>query len=263
MTFAALNPPSTFSPPMGVVRSPWLVLSDGDGSSGIASMAGGRDVTALSAAARTAMADDLKSPGTGSSEVAGAGGAPGVGRDLVDEQRDPHPRHSWMVSLTAVGMATAAAATATGAGARALAGVPAPTSVVQVRQGNGQKSRDQELLARAIAAEARGESFHAQVAVGATVLNYCRATGRSVKKVVQSTYLSSYHDGNRKFYTMATSKIPKWEQAWRAAGDAMNGEAPFGKDYLHFIDDSIRPPSWTNAKSAVRIGSLIFLKPSK
>jgi spore germination cell wall hydrolase CwlJ-like protein len=120
--------------------------------------------------------------------------------------------------------------------------------------------KDQELLARAIAAEARGEPYDAQVGVAATIMNHAKANKKSINSLVHSSYLSSSSDGNSKFYRMSTGSIPNYQQFQKAAGDALSGKSGLGKDYIYFTDNSIGTPRWVDPSSAVRKGKMVFYK---
>ncbi len=120
-------------------------------------------------------------------------------------------------------------------------------------------AKHRELLARAIAAEARGEPFDTKVAVAATILNYARMHDRQLPKLVRSGYLSSNYDGNRRFYTIPSKKIPNWDECYKAAGEALAGRSRIG-NRSHFVDDSIGAPVWVDAKSALKIGRMVFYR---
>lgn len=88
---------------------------------------------------------------------------------------------------------------------------------------SGYASSDYELLARIISAEARGETYMGQVAVGAVVLN--RVDHPSFPDtlsgvVYQKGAFSCLNDGQ--FYE------PISDSAYRAASDALNGVDPSG-----------------------------------
>jgi spore germination cell wall hydrolase CwlJ-like protein len=122
----------------------------------------------------------------------------------------------------------------------------------------GLSERDSEALSRAVAAEARGERPEVWTAVAQAIMNYAKETGKPIQRVVRSSFLSSNFDHNRRFYTMATKRIPRFADIRKAVAEAARGESPIGKR-SHFIDTSIRIPSWANPHSAVRIGKMIFL----
>lgn len=130
----------------------------------------------------------------------------------------------------------------------------------KLAKAQAQRKHDQELLARAIAAEARGESYQAQVGVASVILNKARASGQSISSLVHSSFLSSSTDGNRGFYRMPTSHIPNFQQFNQAAADALDGKAPFGKEYTHFTDDSIKSTPWTSPHNVITIDHMRFYK---
>ena len=87
----------------------------------------------------------------------------------------------------------------------------------------GYSSSDVYLLARIIGAEARGESYVGQVAVGAVVLNRVRHSSfpDSIAGVVyQSGAFSAVRDSNW--------NVPPNDTAKKAARDAINGWDPTG-----------------------------------
>lgn len=119
-------------------------------------------------------------------------------------------------------------------------------------------AREVEMLTRAVAAEARGESYEVQMAVAQAILNYARKHKKPIEKLVRSSFLSSNFDQNRRFYTMPTAKIPNYERMQQAVLAAGRGESPIGKRD-HFYDISIKMPRWGDARSQLRIGRMVFL----
>ena len=88
---------------------------------------------------------------------------------------------------------------------------------------------DLYLLARVISAEARGEPYTGQVAVGAVVLNRVRHSSfpNSISGVIyQSGAFSCLDDGQ--------FDEPIAESAYRAAQDALNGSDPSGGAIYYF-----------------------------
>ena len=86
---------------------------------------------------------------------------------------------------------------------------------------SGGGSGDVDLLARLISAEARGEPYEGQVAVGAVVLNRVKHASfpNSISGVIyQSGAFSCLYDGQ--------FDQPVAESAYRAARDALNGWDP-------------------------------------
>lgn len=93
----------------------------------------------------------------------------------------------------------------------------------------GSQSVDIDLLARLISAEARGEPYSGQVAVGAVVLNRMEHPSfpSTLSGVIfQSGAFSCLYDGQ--FYE------PVAESAYRAARDALNGWDPSGGAIYYF-----------------------------
>ena len=93
----------------------------------------------------------------------------------------------------------------------------------------GTQSGDLHLLARVISAEARGEPYTGQVAVGAVVLNRVRHSSfpNSISGVIyQSGAFSCLDDGQ--------FDEPIAESAYRAAQDALNGSDPSGGAIYYF-----------------------------
>ena len=89
------------------------------------------------------------------------------------------------------------------------------------QSGKQQSGGDLDLLARLISAEARGEPYEGQVAVGAVVLNRVRHPSfpNTISAVIyQPGALSCLDDGQ--------FNQPVAESAYRAARDAMNGWDP-------------------------------------
>ena len=93
----------------------------------------------------------------------------------------------------------------------------------------GASSSQVDLLARLISAEARGEPYSGQVAVGAVVLNRVRHSSfpNSISGVIyQSGAFSCLDDGQ--------FDEPIAESAYRAAQDALNGSDPSGGAIYYF-----------------------------
>lgn len=94
---------------------------------------------------------------------------------------------------------------------------------------SGGGSGDVNLLARLISAEARGEPYEGQVAVGAVVLNRVNHASfpNSISDVIyQSGAFSCLYDGQ--------FDEPVAESAYRAAQDALNGWDPSGGAVYYF-----------------------------
>jgi N-acetylmuramoyl-L-alanine amidase len=95
--------------------------------------------------------------------------------------------------------------------------------------GSTSRSNDVNLLARLISAEARGEPYRGQVAVGSVVLNRTKHPSfpHSISGVIyQKGAFTCLSDGQ--FYT------PVSDSAYKAASDALNGWDPSGGASYYF-----------------------------
>ncbi len=104
---------------------------------------------------------------------------------------------------------------------------------ISVSETASRSSGDVELLARLISAEARGEPYTGQVAVGAVVLNRVESPSfpGSISGVVyQSGAFSCLQDGQ--FWE------PVADSAYQAARDALNGWDPTGGALYYFNPDT-------------------------
>lgn len=104
--------------------------------------------------------------------------------------------------------------------------------------GGGDQSGDVYLLARLISAEARGEPYVGQVAVGAVVLNRVRHASfpNSIADVIYQT---------EAFTCVADGQFdqPIADSAYRAAQDALNGYDPsYGA--IYYFNPSTATSSW-------------------
>ena len=118
-------------------------------------------------------------------------------------------------------------------------GIAGPTTLLYLGLDTGTSSpstqyssSDVQLLAKVISAEARGESYEGQVAVGAVVLNRVAHPSfpDSISGVVyQSGVFSCVYDSNW--------NEPVAESAKRAAIDAINGWDPSGGAIFYFNPD--------------------------
>lgn len=119
----------------------------------------------------------------------------------------------------------------------------------------GFSSSDIYLLAKVIAAEARGESYTGQVAVGAVVLNRVNSSSfpDTVSGVVyQAGAFSAVTDSNWSVSPDSTSK--------KAAQDAINGWDPTG-GALYYYNPAKTSNKWIRTRPVVTtIGSHIFCK---
>ena len=118
---------------------------------------------------------------------------------------------------------------------------------------NGYTSSDIALLARLIHAEARGESYTGQVAVGAVVLNRVRSASfpNTISAVIFQPYaFTCVNDGQINLEPNQTS--------YSAAKDAMNGWDPsYGS--LYYYNPAIATSKWIfSRKTVVTIGKHVF-----
>ncbi len=119
----------------------------------------------------------------------------------------------------------------------------------------GYSANDIYLLAKVIAAEARGESYTGQVAVGAVVLNRVESSSfpDTVAGVVyQSGAFSAVTDSNWSVSPDSTSK--------KAAQDAINGWDPSG-GALYYYNPAKTSNKWIRTRPVITtIGSHVFCK---
>ena len=102
----------------------------------------------------------------------------------------------------------------------------------------GSYSGDLQLLARIISAEARGEPYQGQVAVGAVVLNRVRHPSfpDTISGVIyQTDAFTAVSDGQ--------FDEPIAESAWRAAQDALGGSDPSG-GALYYFNPATATSAW-------------------
>ena len=118
---------------------------------------------------------------------------------------------------------------------------------------NGYTSSDVQLLARLIYAEARGESYTGQVAVGAVVLNRVRSSSfpNTISGVIYQPYaFTCVNDGQINLTPNST--------ALSAAKDAMNGWDP-SYGCLYYYNPKIATSQWIFSRpTVVTIGNHVF-----
>lgn len=137
-------------------------------------------------------------------------------------------------------------------GAQTLAALGLPTSMGGGSSSGG-GSGDVDLLARLISAEARGEPYEGQVAVGAVVLNRVNHASfpNTLSGVIyQSGAFSCLDDGQ--------FDEPVAESAYRAARDAMNGWDPSGGAIYYFNPDTATSAWIWSRPAIVTIGRHMF-----
>ena len=119
--------------------------------------------------------------------------------------------------------------------------------------GSNMGSSDYNLLARVISAEARGEPYNGQVAVGAVIMN--RVKHPSFPDTISSVI---YQKGA--FDCMYDGQInePVAESAYRAAQEAMNGSDPSG-GAIYYYNPATATNSWILSRKIITtIGNHVF-----
>jgi len=117
----------------------------------------------------------------------------------------------------------------------------------------GHSASEVDLLARMISAEARGEPYSGQVAVGAVILN--RVEHPSFPNTIsgvcyQSGAFSSVYDGQL--------NMPATESCRKAALDALNGWDPTG-GAIYFYNPRTAKSKWILSRPVIRtIGNHVF-----
>ena len=126
-------------------------------------------------------------------------------------------------------------------------------AAIGISEGSSYNSADYELLARIISAEARGESYLGQVAVGAVVLNRMEHPSfpDTLSGVVyQNGAFSCLYDGQ--FYE------PIADSAYTAARDAINGLDPTG-GAIYYYNPRTATNKWITSRPVITtIGSHVF-----
>ena len=119
--------------------------------------------------------------------------------------------------------------------------------------GSNYSDNDLYLLAKAIYAEARGESYTGQVAVGAVILNRVKSPSfpNTISGVIYQPYaFTAVIDGQINLAPNETAK--------RAARDAMNGWDP-SCGALYYYNPAIATSSWIFSRTTVTtIGNHVF-----
>ncbi|MGM0601694.1 MAG: cell wall hydrolase [Bacillota bacterium] len=117
-------------------------------------------------------------------------------------------------------------------------------------------SEDINILAKAIHAEARGESYQGKVAVGAVIINrvYHPSFPNTIKKVIyQSGQFTSVENGQ--------INLSPNSDSYKAAYEAAEGNDPSrGSLYFYNPDKSRNPDFFAKREKIVRIGNHVFLK---
>lgn len=111
----------------------------------------------------------------------------------------------------------------------------------------GASSSQVDLLARLISAEARGEPYSGQVAVGAVVLN--RIKHPSFPNTLPGVI---YQSGAFTCITDGQFNQPVAESAYRAARDALNGADPSG-GAIYYFNPSTATSSWIWSRPLITV----------
>ena len=111
----------------------------------------------------------------------------------------------------------------------------------------GASSSQVDLLARLISAEARGEPYSGQVAVGAVVLN--RIKHPSFPNTLPGVI---YQSGAFTCSTDGQFNQPVAESAYRAARDALNGVDPSG-GAIYYFNPSTATSSWIWSRPLITV----------
>lgn len=111
----------------------------------------------------------------------------------------------------------------------------------------GASSSQVDLLARLISAEARGEPYSGQVAVGAVVLN--RIKHPSFPNTLPGVI---YQSGAFTCITDGQFNQPVAESAYRAARDALNGVDPSG-GAIYYFNPSMATSSWIWSRPLITV----------
>ncbi len=122
-------------------------------------------------------------------------------------------------------------------GTRTLAALGINTAAAS-SSGSASRDNDLALLARLISAEARGEPYQGQVAVGAVVLN--RVRHPSFPNTLSGVI---YQPGAFTCLTDGQFNQPVADSARRAAQDAMNGQDPSG-GAIYYYNPATATSAW-------------------
>lgn len=135
--------------------------------------------------------------------------------------------------------------------------LPAKTAAGEGVSAGGMSREEIMLLARLIHAEARGESFEGQVAVGAVILN--RLASPHFPKTIHDVVFQK----NKRVYQFSpvgdgSINLEPDERAVRAAMQAMSGEDP-SNGALFFYNPDISSDKWIRTLPVItRIGNHVF-----
>ena len=130
---------------------------------------------------------------------------------------------------------------------------PATLRAIGISESAGSRDQNTWLLARIISAEARGEPYEGQVAVGAVVMN--RVRHPSFPNTVAGVI---YQSGAFTAVTDGQFDRPIADSAWRAAADALNAWDPSG-GAIYYYNPAKTANAWIRTRPVIKtIGSHIF-----
>ncbi len=134
-------------------------------------------------------------------------------------------------------------------------GIAGPTTLLYLglSSSSGYSSSDVWLLAKLIAAEARGENYKGQVAVGAVVLN--RVSHASFPDSISGVI---YQKGAFDCVTDSNWNVAPTETAKKAAAEALNGWDPSG-GAIYYYNPKTASNGWIRTRPVIaRIGNHVF-----
>lgn len=144
------------------------------------------------------------------------------------------------------------------AGPKTLEKIGLPTGVAQTGSSSGSvnaSSADYNLLARIISAEARGEPYQGQVAVGAVIMN--RIQHPSFPDTLSGVI---YQKGAFTAIVDGQFNQPVADSAYKAARDALNGMDPTG-GAIYYYNPKTATNQWIRSRPVVKtIGRHVFCK---
>ena len=134
-------------------------------------------------------------------------------------------------------------------------GIAGPTTLLYLglSSSSGYSSSDVWLLAKLIAAEARGENYRGQVAVGAVVLN--RVSHSSFPDSISGVI---YQKGAFDCVTDSNWNIAPTDTAKKAAKEALNGWDPSG-GAIYYYNPKTASNGWIRSRPVItQIGNHVF-----
>lgn len=128
-------------------------------------------------------------------------------------------------------------------------GIAGPQTLLYLGLGGGSKysSSDVNLLAKVISAEARGESYEGQVAVGAVILN--RVAHPSFPDTISGVV---YQNGAFSCVYDSNWYAPVADSAKRAAQDALNGWDPTG-GAIYYYNPAKTSNAWMRSRKVIKV----------